>query len=260
MKNSKSFFFFLLIIAECFLLSCAKDKELSTTSGVTPFELRMTDAVATYDSVNIDIAGVEIKTNGGATVLLNIHSGIYNLLDYANGNDTLIAEGAVPTATVSQVRLILGNNNSVVVDGISYPLSTPSAQESGLKLQVHEKLESGVTYRMLIDFDANRSIVVTGNGEYKLKPVIRVVTEATGGSIHGMVAPPAALPATVLAVNGNDTITTSTNGSGDFLFQGLAPGTYSVTVVPFPPFTNSVILNVIVNVGVLTELGTITVI
>ena len=32
---------------------------------------------------------------------------------------------------------------------------------------------------LTIDFDAEKSVVKTGNGEYKLKPVIKVITGST---------------------------------------------------------------------------------
>lgn len=247
----------LLLIGSIFS-SCTKDKETSTVPSTSRFEMRMTDATAAYSAVNIDIQGVEVKTSNGTTVLLNINPGIYNLLDFANGVDTLIATGILATSTISQVRLILGNNNSVVQNGTTYPLNTPSAQESGLKLQVHSVLQPGITYYMLIDFDANRSIVVTGNGQYQLKPVIRVITQAANSSIHGSVAPALALPASVLAIMGIDTVSTSTSATGNFLFQGMASGTYTVIIQPQLPFLNDTISNVNVSTGVVTELGTIT--
>jgi hypothetical protein len=260
MKRNQILPFLLLLTAESFLFSCTKDKSETTTQNITPFELRMTDATAPYDAVYLDVQGVEVKTDNGASVLLNVNPGIYNLLDYANGNDTLIAVGNIPTSTVSQVRLILGSNNSVLIDSVSYPLNTPSAQESGLKLQVHTALQPGVVYRMLIDFDANRSIVLTGNGTYQLKPVIRVVTQAASGAIHGTVAPALALPAAVLAVNGSDTLSTTTDASGHFLFQGLTAGTYSVTIIPQPPYMTQTITGVSVTTGTLTEVPAVTVI
>ncbi len=44
-------------------------------------------------------------------------------------------------------------------------MKTPSAQQSGLKLNVHEEFLQGVAYEYIIDFDAARSIVKTGNGQ-----------------------------------------------------------------------------------------------
>lgn len=239
--------------------ACHKDEKTST--GTTPFELRMTDATTNvFTAVNIDVQGVEVKTDNGATINLNVHSGVYNLLDFSNGVDTLLAFGDIQTSTVSQVRLILGSNNTVVANGNTYALATPSAQQSGLKLNVHAPLVAGVTYRMLIDFDANQSIVQEGNGSYSLKPVIRVVAQAETGSIHGTVMPAAALPATIIAVQGNDTVSTTTDAAGHFLLPGMAAGTYSITVLPTAPFHEQTITNVSVTIGVMTEVNTITVI
>jgi hypothetical protein len=67
----------------------------------------------------------------GKAIALNVKSGIYNLLNFSNGLDTLIAIGTLNIATVQQIRLILGLNNSVVVNNVSHPLSTPSAEQLG---------------------------------------------------------------------------------------------------------------------------------
>jgi hypothetical protein len=239
--------------------ACKRDRD-EPTAEITHFELRMTDAPTNvYTAVNIDIQAVEVKTSNGATINLNVNPGVYNLLDFTNGVDTLLAYGDIQTSTVSQVRLILGSNNTVVSNAITYPLATPSAQQSGLKLNVHAELVAGVTYRMLIDFDANKSIVNEGNGSYSLKPVIRVIAQAESGSIHGTVSPPAALPAAIIAVQGSDSVTTYTDANGNFLLRGMAAGTYSVTIVPQPPFSDTVITNVGVSIGVMTEMNIITV-
>ena|SRR5665647_2021879 len=52
---------------------------------------------------------------------LNATEGVYNLLDLSNGISTLIATGDMQPGTVSQIRLILGSNNTVTVGGV-YPL------------------------------------------------------------------------------------------------------------------------------------------
>ena len=82
--------------------ACNDDDEKSGTSYLA---VHLTDTVAPYDSVIIDVQGVEVKSESGS-VLLNINPGHYNLLDFTNGKDTLIASGDIPSGTVSQIRLL----------------------------------------------------------------------------------------------------------------------------------------------------------
>lgn len=244
----------LLILAAAvltFLAACDKD---NSPSGTTIVKVRMTDAPGNYEQVNVDLTAVEFNIDDSITVNLNVIAGVYNLLDLVNGLDTLIASDEVPSGKLSQVRLILGTNNTVMVDGIVYPLATPSAQQSGLKLNMNSTLTPGVDYNLLLDFDANQSIVLKGNGEYQLKPVIRAISQSTTGSIHGSIVTSLALP-TIVSVTKDTVIYTSvTDVNGNFLIRGLVAGTYAVTIIPELPFLPITIPDVDVTVGHKTEL------
>ncbi len=72
------------------------------------------------------------------------------------------------------------------------PLDTPSAVQSGIKLIHQFTVGSGQRVDLLLDFDACKSIVKTGNGKYKLKPVIKVIPIVLNG-IEGFVDKTAAL-------------------------------------------------------------------
>jgi hypothetical protein len=95
-----------------------------------------------------------------------------NLLDLQDGITKLIASGDVPDGVLKEVRFILGSDNSIVVDGSSHPLQTPSAEDSGLKIKIDKHLEETLN-TIVLDFDAALS-VKEENGSYKLSPVIRV--------------------------------------------------------------------------------------
>ena len=167
----------LLSVLVLLLLACNKENEKSHLS------VRLTDSFGNFNAVNIDIQSVEVTGNRGNTVLLNTNTGIYNLLDFTYGLNILIARGEFESGSVSQIRLILGPNNTVTVDGVVYPLRAPGDMQSGLKIQVHELFEPGISYTILLDFDAKQSIVSQSNGNYILKPVIRIIDAANSGSI-----------------------------------------------------------------------------
>lgn len=234
-------------------VSCTKNTSTSTT--LSTLNVKMTDAPGPYGAVNVDVQGIEV-TGTSNTVMLNVNKGVYNLLDLANGKDTLLGTGSLNEGSVEQIRLILGSNNTVEVSGVSYPLSTPSAEQSGLKLQVHQTILGGVTYYILLDFDANQSIVETGNGTYKLKPVIRTINTAISGSIKGMISP-VGLNATVTATSGTASYSSVVDSSGNFLISGIPSGTYSVIITPELPKLPVTLTNVTVTTGVSTNTGTI---
>jgi len=247
----------MITISVVLMNACKKaDSEVqnNTDAQKATYTVRMTDAPGPYTAVNVDIRGVEITGQGGKNVLLNVKPGIYNLLDFSNGVDTMIASGAIDAGTVQQIRLILGPDNSVIVDSMTYPLSVPSGEQSGLKLQVHQQIAAGSSYIVLLDFDANRSVIRLGNGGYKLKPVIRTVEKAISGSIAGTIDP-AGIIASVSAINGTDTFSSFVNLSGNYMIKGLLPGTYDVTINPASPYTAVTIKAVVVTAGVSTNIG-----
>lgn len=260
MKALRSILFWAiyLAIASFAFSSCNKEKN---NSRLTVY---LTDAPAAYDAVNIEIIRMEIKATSdegenGWQELPLANPGIYNLLDFTNGMDTLLSTVELPAGKVSQLRLILGNNNSIVVDGttMALPLETPSAQTSGLKFNIHADLVEGVEYKLWIDFDAARSIVITGNNSYKLKPLIRTFTEATSGAIKGNVQPSAA-QAVLYAISGMDSLSAIPDGiTGDYLIRGVPAGTWNVSADANNGYIDQVVNNVNVTLGQVTLVDTI---
>ena len=257
MKNFRIIFFILLTAS--IVSSCRKDNGGDgDASGTAHLNLYLTDAPALYDAVFIDIESIEIISDAGTATFPLLVPGIYNLLDFTSGIDTLMISEDMSPRTISQIRLILGENNSIVVGGIAYPLSTPSAQSSGLKLQVHETLEPGITYAFYLDFDAEHSIVEEGNGSYSLKPVLNIFTDANTGTISGIIFPPGGAYY-VNAFNGSDSSGTYISVAGTFLITGLSPGTYNVAFTPASGFSAVTISGVAVIAGSTADIGTITI-
>ena len=92
-----------------------------------------------------------------------------------------------PAGEIFEIRLILGENNSIKVDDQVISLQTPGAQQSGLKLKIDRELEEESILSVLLDFDATESVIGAGaSGKFILRPVIRVfLDEDDGGNKDG---------------------------------------------------------------------------
>lgn len=218
-----------------YFTSCLKSG-VNSSSGPSHLQVYLTDSPGDYQAVWINIQKVMINTSADTSAdssgwmeVPMLRPGLYNLLNFSNGADTILAGVDLPAGNISQIRLILGDSNAVVLnDGTVVPLKTPSAQESGLKLNIHASLSAGIPYALELDFDAARSIVKAGNsGKYILKPVIRAFAKAAGGAIEGVVLPDSAR-AHVLAIAPGDTIGAIPDNSGYYKFWGIPAGAYQL--------------------------------
>jgi hypothetical protein len=266
-----------------FVTACNNEDDNLSKGETARIQLKLTDAPALeYDEVNIDIQGVKVgvaeeyfytddpyleegdeddadESDDVVWVDLKVSNpGLYNLLDYRNGETVLLAGGDIPAGKISQVRLILGEESNVVIDGELYSLQTPSAQTSGLKFNLHDVLQPNMMYSFVIDFDASRSVVETGNNKYILKPVIRTYADAYGGSIKGTVVPADSVNYVQL-VSGEDTLISLPEDNGLFLFAGLEEKSWNLTVFAdtLSNREDTLITDIGVEEGVVVDLGEI---
>jgi hypothetical protein len=224
------------------------------------------DAPASYDEVWIEVLGVEILTKGkeesNESAWINLpyeaNDQKINLLSLTGGNSEHLGEVEIPAGEISQIRLLLGDDNYIVQNEQTIELKTPSAQQSGLKLKVDKPLAAGISYDLVIDFDASRSIVRAGNsGNYILKPVLRVVAEESA-TLEGTVLPLEAGPVQVSAIINQDTLGTFTDESGLFILKGLKGGEYEVLFTPNEAYETKLIEGVQLEVGQITKMEPVT--
>jgi len=166
--------------------------------GSGTLSVALTDAAACgFDKVNITVSGVRVHQSesagtsaaGWSDIEINPPRRI-NLLDLMNGVLEELGQTPLPAGKYTQIRLVLDRNffgpltNSVVpTGGAEQPLDTPSAVQSGIKLNHPFTVQGSQTTDLVIDFDACRSIVKRGNGTYGLKPVMRVMPRTLTGIV-----------------------------------------------------------------------------
>jgi len=251
----------ILLIAMIALLGACNNDDNSNPDANPVISVIMVDAPAAYDAVNVEILSMEANMGAGWITLAVENPGVYNLMGFSNGNALLlIGDTAIAPGTMTELRLILGTNNSVIVDGITCELKTPSGQTSGYKIKMAPQiLEPDGFYRLVIDFDVNESFHPTGNNKYMLKPVVRGYLETAIGEIAGIIIPPAGAYF-VEALNATDTAGTYIEQSnGSFLISTVMPGTYNVTFYANPGFADKTIGNVVVAAGQIIQMGSVTI-
>ena len=237
----------IFIVITCCLITACTDKEQENQDHAR-IQIYLTDAPGDYQEVNIDVVSVRVIIND-SLIHLPTNGGIYNILDFVNGKDTLLVEDDIPAGYLSQIRLVLGEDNSVIKGGESYDLKTPSAQQSGLKLNVQDDILPGIAYTYVLDFEADKSIVVTGNGRHQLKPVIRVFTKAVTGTLKGVVWPPDS-KTYVRVTNAEDTVGTNADtATGEFMVRGLDEDAYNVDFEPADGFRDTTLFDVTIMFG-----------
>jgi hypothetical protein len=251
----------LLVLTALLMAGCSID----ATPGMGDLKVKLHDAPANYEEVNIFIERVEVNNTEGEDgwQVISEPNESFDILELTNGNFELLADVELEEGFYPQIRLIVNaDSNSVVIDGESYGLFIPSGAQTGVKLNVDIEIREGEEYTLLLDFDAERSVVKTGQAPfpgYLLKPVIRASNEAETGNISGIVSPFEARAA-VYAIVGEDTLSTTyaDEENGEFLLMSLEEGSYDVAIEPREDgFVAVRIEDVEVETGETTDLGTI---
>lgn len=268
MKNLKRLNLFILSLLLLTFYNCANDStgSINQNDGSTHISIKLVDGPGNYDKVFVDVVDILIKMNDNSEgdngwESVNATPGVYDLLELTGGqNAVLVDDYEVLAGELSQMRLILGDNNYVVKDGVEYDLKTPSAQQSGLKLKINQVLEAGYLYSFVLDFNVDKSIVDAGNSDnIILKPVINASLEAASGIIKGIISPSDFQTEVSVMVNGESiTSYANTENGGAFMLYGAPAGTYDLTITP-DPSTNYIgqVISVDVVNGQITDVGTI---
>jgi hypothetical protein len=246
------------------LSGCSDATNPEASGGVGRISLNLIDAPGDYEAVNVQIVGVRVHradaddSNSGWFDIA-VDTTEVDLLTLSGGNYLDLADSTLPAGRYTQIRLLLGDANNVVVDGEAHDLRIPSSAQTGLKLNHPFTIESGATYAATLDFDADRSVHVTGNGRYMMKPVIRIIVDQTSGALQGVVEPVDAR-AMIWTVAGDDTVTAYADTlSGGFAFGMLPAGSYDLNIAATAgAYADTVLGGVAVAAGQTTDVGTVT--
>ncbi|HYD78375.1 MAG TPA: DUF4382 domain-containing protein [Paucimonas sp.] len=245
----------------------------TTSADTGALKVSLTDAPACgFEKVNVSVSKVRVHKSSSAGDAASGWQDInlepprkIDLLTLRNGIMTELGQTTLPAGHYTQMRLVLAENasgalaNSVVAEGSNaeIALETPSAIQSGIKLNNAFDIAANATTELVLDFDACKSIVTKGNGGYQLKPVIGVTPKVVSGGITGYVTP--GLSKVVVSAQQNGVVVKSTvpDATGAFTLSPMpASATSYVVVVTADGRATAAVTGVPVTVGTTTQLST----
>jgi hypothetical protein len=171
----------IILVAALLVPACAVSCTLATATGAV--EVRVTDAPTdNITSINVTIDQIQIhragagNESGWETIPIVVNGNVtgnvtFDLLEIAGIEEVIAFDDQVEAGNYTQLRMHIVSVN-VTIDGNTTDATVPS---EWLKVVRPFEVVSDDTTTLIIDFDADKSIVVTGTGEIKLKPVVRLL-------------------------------------------------------------------------------------
>jgi hypothetical protein len=275
----------LIVAISIGFVACNKDNTASNNGlDKTSLIVYLTDAPLSFDTVNLDIKYVEVKLDTNAAHMNNDsygdndndslndnkrHDGygvwdtltftpsIINVAAFRNGIDKMIATGTV-IGTIRKIRLTLGTNNSLVKNGISYPLTVRSRYVYvDLKKKHHQQDSTTMASTAIkIDVDLYRSIKLI-NGSYYFLPFLKPFNDVNFAALSGNVLPTESRPF-ITVYNANDTNYGVSDKNGYYKIRGLQSGTYSINFKGNNGYKDTTISKIVLSVGTVTKVPSVT--
>jgi len=268
-------------------------------TGKGTLKIYLTDAPGDYKEVKISISKIEGhiagdeeegEDKGSWEVLKEWPGGMEVDLIKLEDVSILLASLELAPNKYTQLRLFLKEIASLVLEGEegpdgpteTVPLEIPSSANTGIKLNHPFEIVEGMITKLTIDFDAQKSVVETGNGKYKMKPVISLSSEtySTGefpeevglGSVSGSVSYYESVNLALVGIGGanieltggayifaNTTTTSTEEPIGTFNLVDVPAGSYTLNVDAegYDDYSESVVVadgeNTVVDVVFLVE-------
>ncbi len=155
--------FFTLVIFACFT-SCTKD-DLNADNNFSSVSVKLKSTTGELDKVYLEIEDVQLKVKedsnlANAWLSLNtINKGTHNAYDLKEDSELqLVDDFQIESTYIYEIRLVLGDNNSIDLDNILHSLDVINLGNARPSNLVRTELVKNRFYDFIIDIDIDKSI------------------------------------------------------------------------------------------------------
>ncbi len=189
---------FILILFALTILFWGCSTNSTGPTGTGDLTMLLTDAPLDSSNVSdvmVKFKEIRINKSGDNTSFTTFKEygepeGIFNLMNLQDGLTGELGTKEMDAGVYSHMRIIFDENynHHITIDGTQYPLDLTYSDDGGnfptghLELAGSFRIDDGIETRLVLDFDARKSIVKKATGDYKLHPAIRLISEDTTGA------------------------------------------------------------------------------
>ncbi len=124
----------------------------------------------------VDVKDLDVHRSDGEWETIAVDTEPFDL-KAIEGIQDFLAEQIVGAGTYTQVRFEVNSVTVVTDDDVEHDAKVPSGK---IKLVGTFEVVGGESTEITLDFNGKKSVVVTGNGEYIFKPVIKLLVADRG--------------------------------------------------------------------------------
>lgn len=155
----------IVLVLGTFITSCSKE-EINENNDFTSVSVSLTSESALYSQVYLDVKDIQIQveadeTNPNSWVSLGTdNAGVYDFSDLKKSEElVLVQDLVIPVTHVYRVKLVLGDDNSIVMNNVVYAIDTASNESMNT---VDRALKANMSYEFTIAFELDKSLEIQG--------------------------------------------------------------------------------------------------
>jgi len=199
--------YFYPLIPLFLILACTNNEQyLETKVQIAIHDAPFALQGKTVESLFITIKKIDFVRNDGKIFLLSDKEQTMDILKIQANAPVILSTVSIEPGIYSQLRLVVKDDSIITVDGESFPIKIPSGMQTGVKLEGDFDISRGQFFKIVLDFDAQKSVIWNEGQGYILKPVIHITgTSPIKGYYRGNLAMDDSLGVTETVLEMTDT-------------------------------------------------------